>query len=87
MASVAKPLVSLGERILWLLLVFPPRREAKRNGAKSTADSGLARPRLRESATRKWRRKPLESPKTDSEMAPPLPVAGRENRSGELRMT
>jgi hypothetical protein len=39
---------------------------------------------LRESATR--RRKLLESLKTDSQMAPPAPVARRENRSGELRM-
>jgi hypothetical protein len=37
---------------------FPPRRGPKRKGAKSTADSGRAR--------RKWRRKPLESLKTDS---------------------
>jgi hypothetical protein len=30
--------------------------------------------------------KPLEWLKTDSEVAPPAPTAGRENRSGELRM-
>jgi hypothetical protein len=58
---LAKPLVSLGERILSLLLVFPPRRGPRRKGAKSTADSGRTRRTLRGSATRKWRRKPLES--------------------------
>ena len=66
------------------MLVFPPRRGPNRKGAKSTADSGRARRTLRESATRKWRRKPLESLKTDSEVAPPAPVARRETRPGEL---
>jgi hypothetical protein len=63
---LAKPFVSLGERNPALLLVFPPRQGPRRKGAKSTADSGLARRTSRGSATRKWRRKPLESLKTDS---------------------
>jgi hypothetical protein len=86
-ARLTKPLVSLGERNPFAFAGFPPRRGPKRKRAKSTADSGLAQRTLRDSATPNWRRKPLESLKADSRMTPPVPVAGRENRSGELRIS
>jgi hypothetical protein len=66
---------------------FSASSRAKTQESEIDADSGLARRTLRESATRNWRREPLESVETDSEIAPPAPTAGRKNRPSELRIT
>src|SRR5579863_8257322 len=75
----AKRFVSLGEMNLVDFAGFPPSRGPKRKECET--NGGFARRMLRDPATRKWRRKPLESLKTDSQMAPR--PAGKENRSGE----
>jgi hypothetical protein len=93
-ARVAKPFVSLGEMNPSASAGFPPHRGPKRDGRE--IDGGLrARAtdvaRLCDSERRrtiaKWRRKPLESLKMDSEMASGrLAVAPKENRSSEFRI-
>jgi hypothetical protein len=79
---LAKPFVSLSEMNPFAFaLVFPPGHGPKNaRAAKSMAASNLARRTRRNSEDRKWRRKPLKSLKTDSEMAPGrFAVAGKEN--------
>jgi hypothetical protein len=83
---IAKPFVSLSEMNPLAFAGFSASSRSNTQWREIKA-SGLTQRTLGESATRKWRRKPLESLKTDSEMAPPAPVAGRENRLGELRIS
>ena len=85
--QVAKPFVSLGEINPFAFAVFRLVQAQNERAAKSTAASGLARRTLRNSATRKWRPKPSKSLKTNSEMASRFSVAGKENRSGEFRVS
>ena len=55
---------------------FSASWRAKTQGSEINGGFGLAWRTLRDSATRKWRRKPLESLKADSGVAPPAPTAG-----------
>jgi hypothetical protein len=71
---VAKPLASLGERNPFAFAVF---RLVETQNVR-TAKSGLPGP--------KWRRKPLESLKTDSEMAPGR-FEGKQDRPGDFRIS
>jgi hypothetical protein len=83
---LAKPFVSLSEMNPFAFaLVFPPGRGPKRKGREIDDGFKLARRTRRNSADRKWRRKLLESLKTDSEMAPgQFTVASKENRSANF---
>jgi len=67
----AKGFISLREMNPFVFVGFPSRRGSKRNGAKSTArlPARAAEVARRGSDDPKWRRKPLESLKTDAEMA------------------
>jgi hypothetical protein len=80
--QVAKPFVSLSEMNPRAFAGFPARPGPKRKDREIDGGLRLART-LRDSATRKWRRKSLESLKSDSEMARGR-CAGKENRSDEL---
>ena len=60
---------------------FSASSTPKTQGSEINGGFAGSRRTSRESATRNWRRKPLESLKMDSEIAPPVPTAGRENRS------
>jgi hypothetical protein len=86
-ARVAKPFVSLGEMNPSAFAGFPLRRGPKRKDREINGGFGARAADVARLCDSEMAPKPLESLKTDSEMAPGrFVVEGKDNRSGEFRI-